>query len=113
MQQPTTIPAPALPRYADWLTTEQVADQVGASIIVVTNWITVGVKSETGTIRLRAKKVGGRWRIEPAAVAEFVEATTRAALPKSATAPTAQPVATPPETEAARKRRGASCMARL
>lgn len=112
--QPTTALV-ALPRYADWLTTEALARQVGTSSVVVTAWIVTGVKSEAGTIRLRAVKVGGRWRIEPAAVTEFVTATTRAALPKSATAsaPADAPPAPVEETVAQRNRRAAECMARL
>jgi hypothetical protein len=106
------VPIVALPRYADWLTTEAAAQQVGTSSVVVNGWIVSGVKSDTGTIRLRAVKVGGRWRIEPAAVAEFIAATTRAALPQSATAPATAP--TPAEETAAdRNRRAAECMARL
>lgn len=111
MQQPATLPT-VLPRYADWLTTEAVAALVGVSPILVTTWITTGVKSENGPIRLRAKKVGGRWKIEPSAVSEFIDATTRASLPPSATAPEAQP-APRVESVADRTRRASECMARL
>lgn len=112
MQQPAPAPTLALPRYADWLTTEGVADQVGTTSVVVNGWIVTGVKSEAGVIRLRAVKVGGRWRVEPAAVREFIDATTRAALPKSATDPAAPP-APVPETAADRNRRAEECMARM
>lgn len=112
--QTVSTPTVALPRYADWLTTEAVGEQVGASSIVVTGWITTGVKSETGAIRLRAVKVGGRWRIDPAAVAEFIAATTRAALPQSATAPQVATVAEPSGmSEAERNRRAAECEKRM
>jgi hypothetical protein len=103
----------AFPRYADWLTTEQVGEQVGATSLVVNGWIVTGVKTDTGTIFLRAAKVGGRWRIEPAAVAEFVEATTAAALPKRATAAANGKEQPAPETAVDLKRRAASVRDRL
>ena len=81
-----TDPLAAIPNYAAWLTTDQVAERVGASSVVVNNWIVTGIRTESGRLRLRAAKVGGRWKIEPAAVTEFVTAMTVASLPPSATA---------------------------
>jgi hypothetical protein len=103
----------AVPNYADWLTTETVATKCGVSALVVNGWIVNGIKTDTGRVRLVASKVGGRWRVEPAALAAFVGATTAAALPESATSATARPVEQPATTAADLNRRGAECMARL
>lgn len=108
--QTTQQPATALPRYADWLTTDAVAAQCGTSVAVVNAWIVTGVKSERGVIRLRASKIGGRWRIEPSAVTAFIDATTAASLPASATASAAQPPEPVRESAAARRIRLAQCM---
>lgn len=113
MQQPIATAAAVLPCYAEWLTPDQVAAQVGASAVVVNAWIVTGIKTEAGRLRLRAVKIGGRWKIDPAAVAEFVSAVTAASLPPSATAPAGAPAPPKPETEADRVRRAAQCMARL
>jgi hypothetical protein len=112
MQQPTTT-ASALPRYADWLTTDGLAEQVGASVIVVTNWIVNGIRTGKDRIRLDAVKVGGRWRIDPTKVAAFIGATTAAALPAGVVAAAGtQP--TPREATAADlKRRAEEARARM
>ncbi|QJW94744.1 hypothetical protein [Frigoriglobus tundricola] len=109
MQQPS---APlALPNYAAWLTTETLAKQAGVSPIVANGWIVNGIKTETGRIRLTAVKVGGRWRINPDAVAAFFAATTKASLPASAATDVPPPPAPPSEADI--RRRGEECMARL
>lgn len=104
----------SVPNYADWLTTETVATKCGVSALVVNGWIVNGIKTETGRVRLVAAKVGGRWKVEPAALVTFVGATTAAALPESVTtAGTNPPTTQPATTAAALIRRGAECMARL
>jgi hypothetical protein len=113
MQQPAHALI-ALPDYANWLSTDDVAARLGVSSVVVNAWIVTGIKSETGRVHLRAAKVGGRWKVDPARVVEFVAATTAAALPASATP--AAPDAVPPAkavTASARNRRAEECMARL
>lgn len=102
-----------VPNYAEWFTTEDVASRCGVSALVVNGWIVNGIKTDTGRVRLVASKVGGRWKVEPAALTAFVDATTAAALPASATSATARPVEQPGTTAADLNRRGAECMARL
>lgn len=112
MQQPVPS-ATTVHDYTSWLTTDEVAAKVGASPVAVNAWIVNGIKTETGRIRLRAVKIGKRWKIDPAAVAEFITATTAASLPASATAAPGIPAPPKPETEAGRAKRAADCMARI
>lgn len=92
-------PAPVLPDGRKWLTPEDVAAAYDVSPITVRDWINVGViylkpDGSRDRVKLRAKKVGTKWRILPTAVAAFVAATNAGDEP-----------AARPESEKERKRR--------
>lgn len=77
---PDTLPPEPASNHTQWMTLKQVAARVGASVAGVNGWIVEGVKTKTGQLRLKAVKVGTRWRLDPAAVVEFIQAATDAAL---------------------------------
>jgi hypothetical protein len=96
-----------VPNLAHWLTPEYVAEQLGVSYLTALGWVTRGIKTDAGRKRLRAKKLGGRWKIDPAAVGPFVDAMTQAALGEGAD------VAPPPEPATVGRRRVKESLARL
>lgn len=96
-----------VPNLAHWLSPADVAARLGVGHLVVLGWITTGVKTDAGRMKLVAKKLGGRWKIDPARVAPFVDAMTRSALGEGPeTAP-------PPEPASHGRRRVRESMARL
>ncbi len=96
-----------VPDLAHWLAPADVAARLGVGHLVVLGWITQGLSIDVGRRRLPAKKVGGRWKIDPAQVAAFVDAMTRDALGEGAD------VAPPPEPASRDRRRVRESMARL
>lgn len=98
--------AAVLPPLAHWLTPQQVAEQLGVRHLLVLSWINGGVKGPSGWVRLAAKKLGGRWRIDPAAVSAFVDATTADALGETAPPP-------PTRQQARKKKQLAEAFAEL
>ena len=97
---------------AHWLSPAEVADKLGVTSTAVVGWVKVGFGIEGGRLRLPATKVGGRWRIDPAAVPPFLNAMTRASLPASASVDTV-PVDPPKESPAKARKRVAETMASL
>lgn len=57
------------------------ADRINASTVF--RWITRGVKTPGGVIRLEADRVGNGWRTSLEAIARFTAKLTEAALPTS------------------------------
>lgn len=96
-----------VPDYSSWLAPETVGPRLGVSYLTILAWVTKGVKTNAGRKRLRAKKLGGRWKIDPAAVGPFVDAMTQAALGEGVD------VAPPPESATSGRRRVKESMARL
>lgn len=47
----------------------------------ITRWITLGVRTPSGRLRLPALRVGSRWMVCESAFAEFLAALTAATLP--------------------------------
>ncbi|MBY0515127.1 MAG: helix-turn-helix domain-containing protein [Gemmataceae bacterium] len=72
--------AAELPPLAAQLTPDDVAAKCGVTPRVVRVWIGTGVLVPAGNrrvrVKLRASRVGGRWRIAPADLAEFIRAAT-------------------------------------
>ncbi len=109
--QPVAEPA-AIPNIAAWLSLDEVAGNLGVSSAAVTGYIKAGVGTDAGRLRLPAKKVGGRWRIDPGQVMPFVDAMTAASLPASA-ATDGVPVEPPKESPSKARKRVADTMAAL
>jgi hypothetical protein len=64
-----------------WLTPEEIAPLYKVSVMAVRDWINIGVTyrkpDETKSrVRLDAKKVGRRWKVDPKALAAFITTTT-------------------------------------
>jgi hypothetical protein len=58
-----------------WLTTGQIAALYEVTRDAVWDWITRGVRVPGGAvIRLAARRIGGRWKAERAAVETFIDA---------------------------------------
>lgn len=116
MQPPTSATA-VIPDYASWLNTEAVAKQLGVSYAQANAWIVNGAATENGRLKLRAVKIGSRWKVKPEWIVEFVDATTAAAQPKSATTvvvPTAPAPSAPRAASSSdRRRRYEAAMAKL
>ncbi|MBN9523537.1 hypothetical protein J0H58_34330 [bacterium] len=73
----------------------------------VHTWLTVGVKTHAGRLKLPALKVGGVWRIDPAGVESFLQKLTTSARGEEAD-PTP-----PPESATRRRARAQAAMDRL
>src|SRR5262245_12807905 len=70
-----------------FLTIGDVAARCGRSPFAVRRWLSSGITTRAGRLRLKAVRHGGRWAVRPADLAAFVDELTRQALP--ADAPTA------------------------
>lgn len=81
---PPAVPLTALP--TDTLTPDQIGEQLRVSPITVRDWITVGITvtdehtNQRKRISLKARKVGGRWKVRPADLEAFVDATTKGSV---------------------------------
>lgn len=95
------------PNYAGWITPEEVAEKIGVSYLTALGWVTRGIRIDRQRVRLKAVKLGGRWKVDPAAVGPFVQRMTAAALGEG------PDLAPPPESPTARRRRVAASLARL
>jgi hypothetical protein len=58
----------------DSLSTTEVAARCRVDRTTVGDWIRVGVMTASGRVRLTAWRAGCSWRIEPAALAAFLDA---------------------------------------
>lgn len=58
----------------DFLTPGQIAEKEEVSAATVNRWIYMGVQHQGHSIRLKAQKVGGRWRIKPEDLDQFKQA---------------------------------------
>lgn len=85
------------PNYAEWLTLDQVAARTGVATATAWGWVKKGVKTEAGVVYLDGAKIGGVWRVDPAAIEPFVRATTRAALPAAPKATRRERAGTSPQ----------------
>jgi hypothetical protein len=102
-----TEPAGSCPTFAHWLPPADVATNLGVEHLVVLGWITRGVRLERKRVRLPAVKLGGRWRVDPAAVGPFVQRMTANALGEGPDVPAV------PEPASVGRRRVAESLARL
>lgn len=59
--------------FREYLTTPQIGELLGITLVRVQEWITFGIKTRTGRVHLAAVKIGSRWRAHPAVVAEFAK----------------------------------------
>lgn len=103
----TIEPASVCPNYAAWITPTKVAANLGVSYLVALSWVTRGVRIDRQRVRLRAVKLSGTWRVDPAAVEPFVRRMTAAALGEGAD------VAPPPESARSKRRRREAGLARM
>lgn len=92
-----------------WMTPEDVAEMYSVSPVTVRDWINCGVTyaDDAGQKRvagLNGKKVGGRWRIHPDDLAQFINTLTGSGW---------ESPAVHRETEAERQRRVEACKRRL
>lgn len=113
--EPPAVPAPALSLQvpADYLTPQEIAAALRTDADSVLRWLNIGVtarneKGERVRVRLKGRKIGGRWKVPAAELEAFIRATS------GDTDPTALPIEVPAhETEAARRARVERCLARL
>ncbi|VTS03638.1 : HTH_17 [Gemmata massiliana] len=102
---PPLVPSP--PEGRQYLTPEEIAAAYEVSLSTVNRWLVVGVTAwdESGQkkrILLRGRKIGGRWKIAPAELAEFLRQSNHAQMSQQQ-----------PETEADRKQRVEACLKKL
>jgi len=65
--------------------TSQAARQVQTAPSTIFRWIVHGVRIPGGQrLRLRAKRIGGAWRVEKAALDDFIRLLTEAHRPEQA-----------------------------
>lgn len=85
-------------RRGDW-TLRAIADEYGFHIGTVGLWVRRGVKVCGHTVRLEARRIGGRWRVADEALALFIARCTGADRPPDKT----------DEGDTARRRRERRC----
>ena len=71
-----------------WLTTGQVGLRYEVGRDCVWDWINRGVQTPTGTLRLKATRIGGQYKVRPADLDAFIAACNGGAAPPQ---PTVQP----------------------
>ena len=75
------------------------------NVNTVLRWLRFGVRVAGKPLRLPARKVGGRWRIRPADLADFIQATTAGAIPAAAARARVEARCRKPLADADRRRR--------
>lgn len=61
-------------RVCEFLTPGQIVEKEDVSAATVNRWIYQGVLHQGHSIRLKAEKIGGRWRINPKDLEQFKQA---------------------------------------
>ena len=91
---PAPVLAPALPPVGpgvEYLTPGEIAAAYSVNLKTVDRWLSIGISSWDAQgrkfrCRLRGTKIGGRWKVRPDDLAEFIRLTNQHAPP--ATVPT-------------------------
>lgn len=90
-----------------WLTTGSIAEHYGVSRDTAWDWITKGVDTAAGRVKLCAVRMGGRWKTRAEWCEEFFRLCGgAAAAPVAETAAKAEARAKAEQAEAAKQLRG-------